>query len=73
MEQYFVHYGEDGRLTRIAKIVDGCLAYAYQDEIWVPLQGLIRIRYDVTADYDEISEEEAGTIISVLDNLSIQQ
>lgn len=54
-------YRRGGEVRRIAKIV-GSSAFAYEEGQWIPMQGLIRIRYDDT-DFDEISEEEANKLI----------
>lgn len=58
--EYYV-YRRDGEVRRIAKLV-GSSAFGYVDGEWVPMQGLIRIRYDDT-DFEEISEEEANNLI----------
>ena len=62
METYYV-YRNNGEVTRIAKIVDRALAYAWGDGKWVEMPGLLKIINDVT-DYEEISKEEAENLIS---------
>lgn len=62
MEDYYVlrRNGIDGRL---AKIVDGAFAYGWENGEWVEMQGLIKIRFDGSEDFVEISKEEAEKII----------
>jgi len=60
--RYYVHYNENGDISRLAK-VDDITAYAWIDGEWVEMPGLIDIEFDATRDYYEISEEKANSLI----------
>lgn len=63
MEVYYV-LKRNGMIGRLAKIVDNANAYGYENGEWVEMQGLIKIQFDGSEDYVEISKEEADEIIS---------
>lgn len=59
--RYYVHEDE-GKITRIARLGGGdddFGAYGWENGEWVIMNGLWKIENDVTADYRQISEEEA--------------
>ncbi len=62
MTVYYVNWGDDGTAGRIAKYDDGVF-YGWQDGQWVHMPSLAKIEWDVTADYSEITEEEAMKLI----------
>ena len=64
---YYVNWSDDGTAGRIAKFVDR-LPYGWQDGQWVFMPSLTKIAWDVTADYDEITEEEAMKLIREKEN-----
>lgn len=53
----------EGKVRRIAKIVDNALAYGWENGRWVSMPGLLKIQQDATSDYEEISKEEAEKLI----------
>ena len=58
---YYV-YRRAGEVRRLARIVGGYLAYAYEGGGWIERASLIRIIYELT-EYEEISEAEALALI----------
>lgn len=59
--RYFV-YRRAGEVRRLARIVGGCYAYAYEGGGWRAMASLIHIIFDIN-DFEEISEAEALEII----------
>lgn len=60
--RYYVHK-HDGKVTRLARLGnDG--AFGFEGGDWVEMPGLWKIEWDVTADYEEISKEEADALIA---------
>ena len=62
---YYVHYNDDGYPTRVAKIENACCSYGWENGRWVSMPGLLKITFDVTADYDDITAEEAKRLVMV--------
>ena len=60
---YYVHRDDDGTPTRIAKQV-GHDFFGWENGDWISMPSLSKIMYDVTADYDEISKDEADKLIA---------
>lgn len=67
MTIYYVYWRDDGTAGRIAKFEDR-VPYGWQDGQWVFMPGLNKITWDVTADYSEITEEEAMRLIMEKEN-----
>ena len=61
-EMYYAYDNPDGGVSRIAKFV-GVVPYAYENGEWVYMPGLVKILFDVTADFYEISKDEAEKLI----------
>ena len=60
--RYYVHKYE-GKVTRIARLgSDG--AFGWDGFRWVEIPGLWKIEWDVTADYDSITKDEAERLIA---------
>lgn len=53
----------EGKVRRIAKIVDNALAYGWENGRWVPMPNLLKIQNDVSSDYEKITKEEADQLI----------
>ena len=60
---YYVHRDDDGNPTRIAKQT-GMDFYGWENGEWISMPSLNKIMFDVTADYDEISKDEADALIN---------
>ena len=61
-ERYYAYDNPDGGVSRIAKFV-GIEPYAYENGEWVRMSGLIKILFDATTDFYEISKDEAERLI----------
>lgn len=53
----------EGKVRRVAKIVDNALAYGWENGRWVSMPNLLKIQNDVSSDYEEITKEEADQFI----------
>lgn len=62
MTFYYVLKSE-GKVRRVAKIVDNALAYGWENGRWVSMPNLLKIQNDVSSDYEKITKEEADQFI----------
>lgn len=66
MKKTLYYVNKDGvRINRLAKF-DGSIFYGWKDGKWEHMPSLVKIHWDVTADYEEITELEAMDIIKTL-------
>ena len=63
MISYYVARNENGKALALVKIDDDNMAYAWINGAWDERPSLLKIKFDVTTNYNEISESEANRLI----------
>ena len=63
-EFFYVHRDDDGNVTRLAKQSDG-LFYGWENGEWIEMPTLNKIMFDASADYDDISKDEAEKLMLI--------